>query len=272
MKHFHLTVTARDRTLPIYLVTVGHVLQGSVHRRRGCPDFHWLHTISGAGIVEIHGTSRQLLPGQGFLMSPGTPCHYWPQDTWEVMWLTFNGPKIQDFLQSWGLSPRFLDLIHPQKLASQITDMLSQAGRMSEFTSAELSQSLYAFLIELSRQTSREQETLRRRRRLAPALQLLEHHYQTPLSLADLAGSMDITPQHLCRLFRSVFGMTPWNYLTALRMAKAKELLIEQPPLSVEDVGTAVGIASLSHFCALFRRHVGITPSEFRARNRPIGL
>ncbi len=267
MPSAHLTITVRDRSLPVYLVTVGRGLQNPITRRQGCPDFHWLHTVSGSGMVDMDSGRRTLRPGQGFLMYPDTPCRYWPEQPWDVMWLTFNGVHVEEFLRSWGLPPRFIDLTNSKTLAARISDMLATASDASDHASARLSSLLYTFLVELSWQTSRDRDTLTKRRRLEPVLNKLESQYDQGLTLDDLAAAINITPQHLCRLFRTVLGMTPWNYLTALRISKAKDMLIHDQEWSVAAIGRATGFGNASHFGTAFRRHVGLTPTEFRYRH-----
>ncbi len=266
MRAAHLTITARDRSLPLYLVTVGLGEQRPVERQHGCPDFHWLHTVAGRGIVQMESSRRTLSPGQGFLMYPHTPCTYWPDDSWNVMWLTFNGSNVEGFLRAWGLPPRFVDLPDPKAPASGIRQMLAATAPASDYTSARLSSMLYEFLVELSWQASRDKDILLKRQRIEPVLQILDEDYGQPLTLDAMAAAIAVTPQHLCRPFQAVMGMTPWNYLTALRITKAKDLLADTGH-SVAAIAAAAGFGNTSHFCTVFRRHVGLTPSQFRSRH-----
>ncbi|MCK9223372.1 MAG: AraC family transcriptional regulator [Limnochordia bacterium] len=269
MRHsYFLTVTPRDEQLPVYLCTVGHVHQRPTQYPNGCPNYHWLHTISGKGMVELLGDLTPLPHGRGFLMYPGTPCNYWPTaDVWEVMWLTFNGKDIDRFLQAWGMTPGFIDLFDVQYLCSKINDLLTRAAEQSDYTSAVLSGLLYSFLLELGWQSSREERQVRQRKRLAPVTEHIHRRYSQPISLDELANLINITPQHLCRMFRSVFGVTPISYLTTYRIIKSKELLLHQPDLTVEEVANRVGFSSLSYFCTIFRRYEKTTPAEFRRAN-----
>ena len=63
----------KELALPIYLTSVGYRPQFAVERPDGLPDFHWLHTVRGSGVVELGGATRTLREGQGFLMFPGVP-------------------------------------------------------------------------------------------------------------------------------------------------------------------------------------------------------
>lgn len=89
----------------------------------------------------------------------------------------------------------------------------------------------------------------------------------TPTPLAELARLVNLSQYHFCRAFKEATGLPPHQYQVVLRMERAKELLATTR-LSILEVSTAVGYADQSHFGAVFRRHVGATPSRFRRERR----
>jgi AraC family transcriptional regulator len=70
---------------------------------------------------------------------------------------------------------------------------------------------------------------------------------------------------HFSRLFKKTTGFSPSQYLIRLRMAEARRLLRETER-SVIEIGLEVGYSSPSHFAQIFRREVGITPTDYRGR------
>jgi AraC family transcriptional regulator len=83
------------------------------------------------------------------------------------------------------------------------------------------------------------------------------------ISLDELAGLVGLSRFHLCTAFRFATGQTPHEWLTALRMSRAQELLV-QPELPVTAIALAVGYQTPSAFTAAFRKATGTTPSAFR--------
>lgn len=83
------------------------------------------------------------------------------------------------------------------------------------------------------------------------------------LSVADLADHAGYSPFHFARLFARHVGIGPGQYLTALRIDRAKQLLLTETE-SVIDVATAVGFDSLSSFSRRFRSTVGVPPAQLR--------
>jgi AraC-like DNA-binding protein len=104
-------------------------------------------------------------------------------------------------------------------------------------------------------------------RRLQLARELAEAAFDTPLTLDDMARAAGLSPNHLLRTFKQVFGQTPYQYLVATRLARARHLLehTEQP---VTEICLAVGFTSLGAFSWLFRQRVGVSPAEYRRQTR----
>ena len=85
--------------------------------------------------------------------------------------------------------------------------------------------------------------------------------------MPDLGRKVFITPQYLTRLFHRYLNCSVYEYLTAYRISKAKELLIINPHLEIQDVARRTGFTDSSHFIAVFKKAVGTTPLEFRRMN-----
>ncbi len=85
------------------------------------------------------------------------------------------------------------------------------------------------------------------------------------IGLDELAALVSLSRFHFCTAFRLATGRTPYQWLTNLRIERAKEMLTD-PLLSITEVGLCVGYQTPSSFAASFHRLVGATPSEFRRR------
>jgi len=84
------------------------------------------------------------------------------------------------------------------------------------------------------------------------------------ISLAEVARASFLSPYHFHRAFRGAFGVSPHDYVTRLRIARAAHLLREAPDLSVTQVAGAVGFESPTSFATLFSRHTGVSPSALK--------
>jgi AraC-like DNA-binding protein len=100
-------------------------------------------------------------------------------------------------------------------------------------------------------------------RRLCRSRDYLAAGLDQPLRLADAAREACLSPYHYHRLFLQSFGETPHEFLTRLRIERAKYLLVRDH-LPVTEVCFAVGYESPGSFSTRFRKLVGYSPSEFQ--------
>jgi AraC family transcriptional regulator len=90
----------------------------------------------------------------------------------------------------------------------------------------------------------------------------IEEHLAEPISLATLAGLVNLSPYHFCRAFKQSFGVPPHRYHMIQRIEHAKTLLAKPAP-SVTDIGLRVGFSETSSFSAAFRKATGHTPTAY---------
>ena len=88
------------------------------------------------------------------------------------------------------------------------------------------------------------------------------------LTLSKLAAAVHVSPYHFARLFKNTFGLSPHQFVTRERVARARRLLRAER-LSVAETGRAVGYCNQAHFATAFRRLTGISPRNYRIRHRP---
>jgi AraC family transcriptional regulator len=87
------------------------------------------------------------------------------------------------------------------------------------------------------------------------------------IPLRELSRWTRCSPYHLCRAFRQATGQTMTAYRHSLRMLVALERL-RHGQTDLTDLALELGYSSHSHFTNVFRRHLGLTPSEFREVER----
>jgi len=83
------------------------------------------------------------------------------------------------------------------------------------------------------------------------------------ISIEALAERVDLSPFHFSRVFKQATGMTPLQFVTRERIARAQQL-IRETSRSLIEIALEVGYTSPSHFAQIFRRVTGVTPTEFR--------
>lgn len=91
----------------------------------------------------------------------------------------------------------------------------------------------------------------------------MQEHFQENIQLDDAARSVGISPYYFSKLFKEQAGVNFIDYLTDLRMEKARDLLAHQN-LSIKEVCVRCGYADQNYFSRIFKKTVGMTPTEYR--------
>jgi two-component system, response regulator YesN len=118
---------------------------------------------------------------------------------------------------------------------------------------------------------SDEGRTSRAKALLGLAIDFLEHNYQKDISLEETADTIQISPFYLSKLFKKAVGENFIGYLTAIRIGKAKEFLVN-PRYTIKDVCYQVGYKDPNYFARVFKKSCGITPTEYQTRQLSIGM
>ncbi len=99
-------------------------------------------------------------------------------------------------------------------------------------------------------------------RRIVKAKLFIDEHFGDNIDLDNIADEASFSKFHFTRLFKIIYNRTPHQYLTIVRIEKAKMLLKKTVPVS--EVCYGVGFDSISSFTGLFKRTVDITPSAYQ--------
>src|SRR6185369_14842403 len=99
-------------------------------------------------------------------------------------------------------------------------------------------------------------------RRIVQAKLFIDDNFAEPIDAGDIADEACYSKFHFIRTFNGIYGRTPHQHLTHVRVEKAKEML--EAGVSVTETCFAVGFDSLGSFTRLFKRRVGLTPSVYR--------
>ena len=91
----------------------------------------------------------------------------------------------------------------------------------------------------------------------------IEKNYGTGITLEELAGSANISTSTCLRLFSTVLGTTPIQYLLTFRLQKAAEELKCRRGRTVSEIAHSCGFSDASYFNRCFRKAYGVTPTEY---------
>lgn len=261
---------ARSRGAPL-------LLQERHMEPRDYPEHqHRVHHVglhlSGPALVDVSWPSRpvtscRVAPGSVHVMPAGVPhqCRWRTPADWVEIELApelFAGGPVVELRPAVGIE---------DPLAAQIALALLGEARAGSPGGTLYADSLAAALAaHLVRKHGGQETATRPSRgglggsRLRQVVRQMEEHLDEVLGLAQLAAVLDMNVYSFVRAFKQSTGVTPHQYVLALRIARARSLLAD-PSLSIADVALRCGFAGQSNFTTAFRRVTGTTPGAHRA-------
>ncbi|MDQ2863970.1 MAG: AraC family transcriptional regulator [Bacteroidota bacterium] len=103
-------------------------------------------------------------------------------------------------------------------------------------------------------------------RRIVQAKLFVDDNYSKKIDIDNISDEAFFSKFHFIRLFKRIYGKTPYQYLTSVRIDHA--ILLFQKNKSVSEVCFSVGFEDLSSFSELFKKNVGVSPSDFLKQER----
>lgn len=246
--------------------------------------------LKGHGCFGIEGKEHAVSEGDLILLNPGTEHYSYPDAVSEQPYIEcvigFTGVDYKDCCKD--RMPLFKDyqmITHmPDAVKKEIFRLCMEIDK--ESNSCEMGRyfMLKSYLIQVLCQIARFQKqeyekeakmknaggcsfnSINKKYIIEQITAYMEKNYKEKISLDQIADNMYLSSYYISKLFKSETGDTPINYLISLRMKKAKEMLDDQPELSIQSVAAEVGYDDAYHFSKLFKKYYGIAPLYYKAR------
>ncbi len=249
-----------EKSLPYYVTTVGcNATQNGIYRKNGLPDYQFLICKKGAGRVILNGETKELTEGDILYTDKNTTHNYTNISTpWITDWITFNGVGVP-FINK--LKTGIYRFGNFDEITSVI-EAIANTGYSFKWSKAT-SVLLYKLLL-LCDDTESIKTSVKR---LKPAIKYIEQNYNRDIQLSEISNTVNVTKEHLCSLFKSAYDMRPFQYVTKVRIEKAKELLYAYPDMPVSEISKICGFNSTAYFTLKFKELENITPTQFKNKN-----
>ncbi|MFA4945709.1 MAG: AraC family transcriptional regulator [Lentisphaeria bacterium] len=229
---------------------------------RATSDAILIYCVAGRGHFTLAGgPARTILPGDLFLCPPrlghGYGCD--PASGWEIWWAHFQGAHAEALCRAANL-----DASHPVAHPGLLPTLVQRFAALHRALETRTPQTawdaagcLHLLLLELVRLAAGGGTAA------VPGHSLADLVADDGANLDELARRAGYSKFHFCRLFKRETGLPPWQYLTARKLDRAKELLLGTRR-SIKEIAHELGFAHPDYFARLFARHAGATPARFR--------
>lgn len=241
------------------------------------------YVVSGQGIYHLNGVDHKISSGDLIFLMPGD-IHFESgsgKESVEILFLVFKNTMNPEGVLH---LPFTSSTIIPTQNMLKITDILKsiliesleQKKGFERFIEADLIQ-LFILLERISSGNVEEaiysdslSEVIhvRKLKMVSEVKFFIESNFNMQINLSNVARKFFISPQHLIRLFKEVTGCTPKQYLTDLRIKKAKELLVGTRK-EILAISESIGYNDIHYFYRQFKKDTGCTPVQYRMGHMP---
>ena len=123
--------------------------------------------------------------------------------------------------------------------------------------------SIFQKLLEEKAYTPRQNKLITQSDLVKKALLNIQQSFLDPPAIVDLADSLNISVNHFIRLFKTMVGSTPKQYIQNLRLHQALSLMKNDPSIPIAEIASRSGFDDNNYFSRVFKEKVGISPSHY---------
>jgi AraC family transcriptional regulator, melibiose operon regulatory protein len=287
-KQLHEAIQFPDDAFPYIMYT--HTNYESIPNGRGVNDLHWHQELQitlvtkGKLTIQVNGINYDLEAGQAIFINKSV-LHIVTYLNQEGEYVSFNFPeKLLAFYSDSAMEKKYvlpytnsfllsLEIKGDKDWHNQILQILWDMKK--EFESKkkwgweyEVSiKTVQLWLILISNFSLSSEESSKYNRlqqeRLQLMLSFIHKNYSNNLTLKEIADTAHLSVSECTRGFKKSIHMTPYFYLIKYRINKSCDLLIATD-YTITEIAQRVGFNNANHFIQSFKKHLNITPKEFR--------
>ena len=265
---FNAYAEQKDQICGMELVSRGHIFAKhgrEINRPSGRKDWLLFYIVKESECFYLDNMVTGK-PGSFILFAPNEPQHhiYTGNKTAEFYYIHFNCEKLPNRL---SLSTSILyDLPFNREICDVFEEIISETLQKQPLYEKLCIYKLLYLLTMLERGILRANHPAKESfERIARAVQHMNLHYDSNLTLQAYANMCTMSKYHFLRVFQEIVGNTPIEYRNNIRLQHAADLLLEEQ-LSIEEISDIVGYSSASYFSSAFKRKYGLSPKQYQVQ------
>ena len=227
----------------------------------GMRNVYLIHyVIKGKGYY--NGT--KVCRGQGFLITKGQFEEYFPDenDPWEYLWVTSSDDNILKLFEHYNADSKTLVFNYPNILDVENAMHFIRKNNGLRLSAAQI---LEMFLHILNgHANSNKNDKSDSEIYVDFCKNYIKTNLHKQISIKEIVDALGISSAYLLKIFKLKTGLSPKQYMTALRINSARKLLTETN-LTITQVANSLGFDDVLSFSRFFRKKEGISPKEYRS-------
>ena len=241
--------------------------QFKTHRTGGRKDFELLYVAKGKAIFTFNGDDNVVDEGTIVLYLPDEDqYHYYSNETSPVIyWLHFSGFNALKFLEENSLSNGSIFFVGIKNDLSLIFDKVIKELQLAQGKYFELCNLYIKELLTLCSRYLIEvnSPTYKKNKILEESIEYFNKNFNTAINIKEYANSCNISCCWFIRSFKNYIGTTPIQYITNIRINKAKNLL-HSSCFTICEIANLIGYQNPLYLSRIFKKNVGLAPMNYR--------
>ena len=237
------------------------------YRPGGRDDFQLLYVAKGNATFTLNGEDLVLDEGTIVLYLPGEDqyYHYSNETSPIIYWLHFSGYNALKFLEENSLSNGRIFFVGIKIDIALLFDKIIKELQFAEGKYFELCNLYIKELLTLCCRYVIEANspTYKQNKVLEEAIEYFNENFNTVINIKDYANDRNISCCWFIRSFKNYTGTTPIQYITNIRINKAKNLL-NGDSLTIGEISNLIGYQNPLYFSRIFKKNVGLAPMGYR--------
>ena len=243
------------------------LIENKTHQRK-INNFELEYIVSANSTTTTLNGKQYKLSANSFLLAKPNQIRETIAD-FKCYYIHLKLSKDSEFFDVLNNLPDYTLLLNKEKCKTTMKELISHLLMNGytpecEYINAKLLELFYHLKSNLTQNNAYTQSSLKNNSDFLPQIiNYIDSNYANKITLQSLSDIVGYSPNYFHTVFSSIMGITPQNYITKIRVSKAKYKLSASTK-SLADIAYECGFSSQSHFTATFKQETNMTPYEFR--------
>ncbi len=233
-------------------ISVGGSMSSSPEHHHS--NFELILNLKGCGVMTIENSDYSFQPGTVILCPPGFVHRKFSENGFKDIYIRFDEPF---------LNPEAI-ITYDDSEHKTVKTLLYQALRYYNLRNTgynEIINSIAKLIITIIT----FEKNIKKQSPIVENLKnkIIENYYNTDFNFDKIYDKMSYNSDYIRRCFKKEMNITPAQYLTNIRIDNALNLMVQDPGMNISDIAYACGYNDALYFSKVFRKHKGISPTDY---------
>ena len=260
----------------LFITDIGYYPKAEHHHRireKGIGQYVLIYCVDGSGFYVVDGKRHEVKKNQYFILPIGKPHEYGSTEGhfWTVYWLHFCGKAAHVFAEG-AATPQTINVTMQSRISERINifdEILTTLHFGDSIEDLRYASSLLSHFLASMRYLGqfRRAKASAEKDIVEQAIHYMRENIENRITMAEVLRYVGYSQSHFSTVFKKKTGMSPLSYFNRLKVEHACKLL-KTTDLKVNMICYKVGIEDSLYFSRLFSKVMGMSPTDYRLKER----